>query len=302
MTTILPVRLPDSNVTIGGFSPSDPLIGHRLERAASIVRHLRQFDISVSFSSHALQSDDGQSVAAAMRASDIHDLALDVSVHALIGACGGKASSQLLDLLDYRLLAKARKPIIGFSDVGVILNAITAKTGLVTFYGPNVLSKLNESKHSNLSALRTGVQRPVENEHAVQLVPGTAEGRLVGGNLSTFTIAISGTGFEPIFDSTILFWESGTRNWRDIGQYLTALHLRGTLGRIKGMLIGKIGDCYSLSDSERRFLLQFLAHLNIPILFSPFFGHGPADNPPLPIGGAVQLTHRGLSFLERLVE
>ena len=49
---------------------------------------------------------------------------------------GGYTSNELLPYLDYELIAKNPKIICDFSDFTALANAITAQTGLVTYYGP----------------------------------------------------------------------------------------------------------------------------------------------------------------------
>ena len=53
---------------------------------------------------------------------------------------GGNNSNQLLDYLDYRLIAANPKILCGFSDITALLNAVYAQTGLVTFSGPHFSS------------------------------------------------------------------------------------------------------------------------------------------------------------------
>ena len=286
---IRPIRLPDAGV-VGAFTPSDPITEHRgsgIERGVSL---LRSSGLNVRFSRNAFGCVGHVSAAAETRAADMADLATDNRIHALMATCGGKCSNAVIVHLDYDLLLRARKPVTGFSDAGVILNAITAQTGLVTFYGPNVLSKLHETTHYALGSLRKPQSHELrESAHAIMLAPGTVEGRLIGGNLSTFTISIAGTEFEPRFPQTILFWEAGTRDWRLIDQYLTALEIRGVMSRICGMLIGKIGESAELHPAEQSFLRDRLKRFRIPVLWMPTFGHGDAENPIWPIGGLVRL-------------
>lgn len=276
--------------SLGAFTPSDPITKVRKDRIEKNIKMLMTCDLAVKFSEHAFCNIGHISATAQDRSSDIHSLVSDTSIHALIATCGGKCSNALLPLLDYKLILDARKPFIGFSDVGVILNAITAKTGLITFYGPNVLSKLEETEHYSLKALqKVQIEAERKSELSKTIVGGKVEGRLTGGNLSTFAVSIAGTEYEPKFDKTILFWESGTRDWKLIDQYISALHIRGVLNRISGMLVGKIGENISVSDDERLFLSNRLKSLGIPILWMPIFGHGISENPIWPIGGLVRL-------------
>lgn len=280
-------KAPQGDIVLGAFTPSDPLTAARRERIEKVIPFLETEGIRVVFGRRALrsQASDGASLA-----EDLMELAENPSVNALIATCGGKTSNALLPHLRYEVFAQVRKPIIGFSDVGVILNAITARTGLVTFYGPNVLSRLEESRDTSLKVLRKGYGSGVRScSGSVCVVPGRSEGILIGGNLSTFTTSIAGSVYEPRSDRTILFWEAGSKDWRLIDQYLGALAVRGTLQSISGMLIGKIGEDPLLTSDEIAFLKARLQHLRVPVLWMPSFGHGHSENLAWPIGASVVL-------------
>lgn len=290
---MLPKRLPTAAV-LGAFTPSDSVTPERLTRIHRNVRALSEKGIRVVFAPHALDSPPRGTLAVSDRCDDISALATNDAVDALIATCGGKTSNALLPYIAYDELRRARKPLIGFSDVGVLLNAVTAVTGLVTFYGPNVLSKLHESRDSLLQSL-TDCSPPGLRKclRAICIRPGSVEGTLIGGNLSTFAMSIAGSRYEPVVESPVLFWESGTRDWRLIEQHLGALAVRGTLGRIKGMIVGRVGDAEDVDDDDALLLRALASGLSVPILWTPSFGHGATDNLPWPIGGRVLLDATG---------
>lgn len=300
---ILPKQIGTTGI-IGAFTPADPITSSRRPKIERGVSLLKSSGFAIKFGKNAYRQLGHVSAPAKDRASDINDLVSDPDVSALIATTGGKGSNALLDLVDYDSILAARKPIIGFSDVGVLLNAITARTRLITFYGPNVLSKLDESEHYMLSELKSpSVNGIRSSNHGETIVEGVTEGRLIGGNLSTFTVSIAGTDNEPQFDRTILFWEAGSRDWRLIDQYICALRIRGVLNRIVGMVIGRLGEDDNLSNMERGLLHEWLGGLKLPVLRMPIFGHGRTENPIWPIGGLARLdaTNGTLALLEPLV-
>ncbi|OLZ64226.1 hypothetical protein AV521_36170 [Streptomyces sp. IMTB 2501] len=70
---------------------------------------------------------------------DLHAFISDPAIDAVVCAGGGKNANWLLRGLDYGLIAARPKPIVGVSDPSLLLNAITARTGMPTFHGPAVL-------------------------------------------------------------------------------------------------------------------------------------------------------------------
>src|SRR5215831_13945641 len=70
------------------------------------------------------------------RADDINRAFADPAVAAVHAIRGGWGSARLLPYLDFDVIRRNPKVVIGFSDVTALLLAIHAKTGLVTFHGP----------------------------------------------------------------------------------------------------------------------------------------------------------------------
>jgi muramoyltetrapeptide carboxypeptidase len=203
----------------------------------------------------------------------------------------------------------SRKPIVTFSDGCVLLNAITAKTGLITFHGPNVAGKLDESNHASLDLLRgRNVDKgefPAFGNSARAFWEcwreGQATGRLYGGNLSTFVLGLVGTRFLDISDSVIFFWENVGDSPQIIHQYLTCLVNAGWFDRVAGMVVGDliINPLPEGSEWKRRSaqaaVLQALAGFNFPIAHCPTFGHRSLENPIVPIGATCVLDTDGRS-------
>jgi muramoyltetrapeptide carboxypeptidase len=210
---------------------------------------------------------------------------------------GGKSAAQLLRFLDYQLFRTARKPICAFSDGCVILNAVTAMTGLVTFYGPNVVGKLDESNYGDLcqftqGSLHAGATISLQAQDTSILRGGIAEGVLVGGNLSSYVISVIGSRFAPPFSDCILFWESGPKSAQELDLLLTAVRNSAQYPTIRAMLIG---DAPLTDDSKwrNRMLLEIVADVfsdcSFPILYAPIFGHRHLSNPAIPIGCPARL-------------
>lgn len=97
---------------------------------------LTQLGFKVTFGNHVsgMTLDGTNSISE--RIDDIHAAFSDPNVKAIQTVIGGFTSNELLPYLDFDLIANNPKIICGFSDFTALANAITAKTGLVTYYGP----------------------------------------------------------------------------------------------------------------------------------------------------------------------
>lgn len=70
------------------------------------------------------------------RAADINRMFADDSVNGVVCYTGGWGSPRVLPYLDYDLIKRNPKVLIGYSDITALLNAVHKKTGLITFHGP----------------------------------------------------------------------------------------------------------------------------------------------------------------------
>lgn len=297
---------------VGVFAPSEPITETRTSRLERGISILESHGFSVEKGAHIYHRRYYTAGTPSERVDDIHRLAEADQVKALMAAWGGKSANQLLGLLDYKLIAASRKAILGFSDGGVLLNAITAQTGLITFYGPNVVGKLFETQHSDLRLLRG--EMPFKNllgsvekvEHKV-IRGGRARGTLFGGNLSTFTLGCIGSQFMPASHSGIFFWESGGERLQIVDQYLTCLRNEGVFERLAGMIIG---DFIHDDPNDYRYrdpfemVQEIVDGYRFPVLYCPTFGHpGHLENPILPIGALCEVSSEdmSLSALESVV-
>ena len=89
----------------------------------------------ITFSKNCKESDIFMSSSIKSRVEDIHEAFADKNVKAIFTVIGGFNSNQLLKYLDYDLIMNNPKILCGYSDITVLANAITAKTGLVTYSG-----------------------------------------------------------------------------------------------------------------------------------------------------------------------
>lgn len=190
------------------------------------------------------------------RAADLNGMFADPDVRAIHCVRGGWGSARLLPLLDWKTIAKNPKILLGFSDITALLLSLHAKTGLVTFHGPVGNSQWNPFNVGYMKrVLQEGEAVAFENlkeieedhltivENRVQtLHPGTARGRLLGGNLTVLT-SLVGSGYLPDWDGCILFLEDVEEAPYRIDRMLTQLRLAGILQKARAVIWGHCTDC-----------------------------------------------------------
>src|SRR3989344_1311586 len=104
------------------------------------IAQLEKIGFKLSFGKHVDEIDEFNSSSVESRIEDLHDAFADKTVDAILTVIGGYNSNQLLQYIDYELIAQNPKIICGFSDVTALANAITAKTGMITYIGPHFSS------------------------------------------------------------------------------------------------------------------------------------------------------------------
>ena len=254
------------------------------------------------------------------RAAEFNAFFADPSIKAILCLRGGYGSPRILDRLDYEMIRKNPKILIGYSDITALLNGLHSKTGLVVFHGPMAkefslgkgLTPYSEkyfwpafTPSSRLFG-DWGGPGPRGRSQLKTIRGGQAEGVLVGGNLSVLVSTI-GTPYEARSEGCILFLEDVSEKPFRIDRMLNQLRLSGKLGQYKGVLLGSFTGCLPLRQAGRIGLLDvfdhYFADLGVPVLSGYAAGHQP-DQATLPFGIRVHLdaSEKILSFIEAGVQ
>lgn len=224
------------------------------------------------------------------RASDVNAMFADPEVRAIHCVRGGWGCARLLPLLNWPTIARNPKILLGYSDITALLLALHARTGLVTFHGPvgtaqwnpfnvgfikRVLQEGEAVTFENLKEIDEDDLTVVENR-VQTLHPGTARGRLLGGNLTVLT-SLVGSGYLPDWDGCILFLEDVEEAPYRIDRMLTQLRLAGILQKARAVIWGNCSDCSpgegygSLTITE--VLQDHLRPLGVPAWQGAMIGH-----------------------------
>ena len=253
------------------------------------------------------------------RAADVNAMFADDSVDAVLCIRGGWGCNRILQLLDYKAIAAHPKILLGYSDITSLLTAIYAKTGLVTFHGPVGASTWNKfSLDGFRRILFNGETVVMENPKAqgdtlvvtkdrIQTItPGSASGRLLGGNLTVLT-AMLDSEYLPDWSGSILFLEDTHENVYRIDRMLTQLKLAGVLDRISGFVFGKCTQCGPGEGHGSLTLEEVLADhikpLKVPAWSGAMIGH--IDNKftvPVGVRAAVDAVRGTITLLEPAVQ
>jgi len=271
------------------------------------------------------------------RIEDLHEMFEDKRVRAIITSIGGYNSNELLPLIDYGLIRKNPKILCGYSDITALHCGIHSQTGLVVFYGPQILSQFGDFG-GLIPYTRDGFTRLLKQPNAPgriepsdeytyerlewdkddnrkrgmkkaegwkMLREGEAEGKLVGGHLGTFCSLI-GTKYFPSFDDTIMFWEDTESSTAETDRLLAQLRMAGIFDQIQGMIIGRVNpNEYVVNSKElelHQVILESTRDYDFPIIAEMDFGHtDPMFTIPYGIPAKINSQELEFSILESAV-
>ncbi len=291
------------------ITPGSPITEEKLQKSIQNIKHLGlipSYTQRVKLKYGYLAGKDAE------RLQDLHDHFRDPSIKAIWCIRGGYGTGRLLPFLDYKLIRKNPKILIGYSDITALLQAIHIKSGLMGFHGPMSSSDFDAY---NVGGLRRMLIRPEEelvipfpeSDPSIYRVisSGTASGKLIGGNLS-LAAALCGTPYRMDFRDKIVFLEDiGEKPYR-IDRMLTQL-LQSGLQDAAAIALGIFADCAAKPDDRSLSLEQViedrLGSLNIPVVYGLPFGHI-QNQWTIPIGCKARLdTGRAeLRLLQKAVE
>ncbi len=241
----------------------------------------------------------------ARRSSELNELVASPDIDAILCARGGYGSSRLLGLLDVETFRRARKPLVGYSDITSLLLWQWSTAGLMGIRGRMLEREdglAGENGEALALALHGDALPPAMPGRSV--VGGRAQGRLLGGSLTLVTASL-GTAWEIETRGCILLLEEIGESPYRIDRMLEQLRAAGKFEALAGVGIGSLVDCRDERFPERDaevVLREFFEPLGVPVLFDLPFGHGD-QNLSWPFGGLGALDgDRGeLELLESAV-
>lgn len=234
----------------------------------------------------------------------------DPEVEAILFARGGYGVTRLLGRLPARTLAATEKLHCGFSDLTALAAFLRERCGLLSVHGPMVAADLSRPLDPLTaewfpSLLEGRAPACLEVPGADVLVPGRAEGPLVGGCLSLLA-AIAGTPWDFDYDGALLFVEETGEEAYRVDRMIGTLLSAGRLGRLAGIITGSMTRV-TFGGAEdpgrlRALLLDRFAPLGVPVASGLPFGHA-GPNVPLPVGALASWdgASRTLAFEEESV-
>lgn len=213
-------------------------------------------------------------------------------VKAIICARGGYGCVRIVDSLQWAAQLRHPKWIVGFSDVTVFHQRMQ-RFELPSIHASMVLN----FKDNSAEALKTMVDAMTGNltsmscDASLSNKIGSAEGQLVGGNLSIL-YSLLGTNDQIDYSNTILFIEDLAEHLYHLDRMLFAFSKAGIFDKIKGLIIGGMTDmedtAVPFGKTVEEIICEHFTYRPIPIAFNFPAGHID-DNRALTLGSNCKL-------------
>ena len=271
------IRLRNSkNLVVGIIAPSSP-VPHGLVKP--MVAYLKNQGFGIKLGKYLENADLFAAGTDDERAADIMSFFKDPEISVILTTNGGACSLRTLPLLDYEIIRKNPKPIIGYSDATALQLGIYSKTGGISFSGFNCSDIKNDTIND---VILTSLTHCLNRENysmagGVAIITGYVTAPLIGGNL-TCLLNLMGTPYQPDFTGKILLIEDvGIEPYLVEGMF-SQLYIAGILSRVSGIVIGKFTECTAKHFSSQKVTTEdvinfWCKRINVPCIRDFPYGH-----------------------------
>ncbi|WEK19401.1 MAG: LD-carboxypeptidase [Candidatus Pedobacter colombiensis] len=228
-----------------------------------------------------------------LRAADLQTFLDDPEIRAIIAGRGGYGTIRIIDELNYDKFKTNPKWVIGFSDITILLSDLFARLNIQSIHGQMPYT-FDTATPESLESLRRALFGENIKYEYTSIFPGrsgTAEGILVGGNL-TLMVMIEGSASEIDYTDKILFLEDVGEHEYSIDRMMRMLKRTGKLSRLKGLIIGAFNEIATESipfgASPEQVIWDIVKEYDYPICFNFPVGHID-DNRAMVVGRSINL-------------
>lgn len=258
-----------------------------------LVKGIEQLGFRVKLGANIFKNTYGYLASEQERADDLNNMVADDEVKMILFG-GGWGANEILPIIDYENIAHHPKLFSSYSDGTSILNAIYAKTGLITYYGLGAgefrnLTYYDYTQFAKHFISGNKVEVLLGNGGWKTIRSGICDGLLIGGYTMNFTWFIGGEYFR--YDPKqkyILFIEDHEKfsGVVAVSAYLSNIEQSPFIRNVSGLIFGHYSD--SVPDDLLNRLARFGRKYSVPVVYTDDFGHY-TKHSILPIGVVVNL-------------
>lgn len=245
---------------------------------------------------------------AGKRGAALKEALSETASRAILCSRGGYGSNYLLEGLSVALVPP--KIVMGFSDLTSLQIFLWQKFRWVTFYGPMVASGIDKGPGTAHGYDQTSLLRAlgetksgwtIDLAGGEAVVPGVADGVLLGGCLTLIETAV-GTPWElDTYGAILVLEDRGMKPWQ-VDRALMHLKQAGKFRGVSGIVLGDFPECEGPEGSEtaRDVVRRTLGTLGFPVVWGAAIGHTARPVVTLPLGVRARLRSDEPARLEIL--
>ena len=257
----------------------------KLDKLEEILKSLGLVPV---YSNYLYKDKFGRSASAEIRSEELMNFFNDKSIKAIFDISGGDIANEILEYLDYDVIKENYKPFFGYSDLSVVLNAITVKTGEPT-YLYQVLNIIGNENIRDSFKKTVMYNEPDLTNISWNFFQGEEiSGIVAGGNIRCF-LKLAGTQYFPDLENRVLFLEGLGTTVESLITHLTQLKQMGVFDKISGLLLGtftNIEKIYNKNDIYS--IVKDFIDKDLPVAKTSEVGHD-INSKMITIGGRINI-------------
>ncbi|MFD1851748.1 S66 family peptidase [Oceanobacillus bengalensis] len=303
----------DKGMTIGVTAPSSGVPSELHELLHSAFKSMEKKGFNIISGETPWTQDKAKSASAKKRADEFNNMMLNEDIDLIIPPWGGELLIETLEYIDFKNMQN--KWVLGYSDISLLLLAITLNTGIATAHGTNLVDVRGEysddttgmwqsvlSTEKGESILQYSSEKYQKEwqfdkptPHIYNLTEPTywkstsddkvkVQGRLLGGCIDTIRHLI-GTPYGNVQyfkknyipgDSIVWFLENCELSTTDLRRSLIQMKLAGWFENCKAIMFGRSSANTPVSNYTVEDVYKELSdELQIPIIYDIDCGHVP---------------------------
>ena len=253
-----------------------------------LIAYLQSIGIESKLSSCIFSENSVFSGTPQERGASLMEMFKDPEVEEIYDISGGDVANQILDELDYELIAASKATFWGYSDLTTVINAIYTVTGKesVLYQVKNMV----RGNHTALQCERFHNRTELFTPTFTFVQKSSMKGVVVGGNIRCF-LKLAGTRYFPDLTGKVLLLESLGGEVPQMSTYLAQLKQIGAFDKVNGILLGT----FTTMEQNRCLpdivtLVKEVCGPEMPIARTPEIGHGD-DSKAIVIGREIGINH-----------
>jgi muramoyltetrapeptide carboxypeptidase len=275
---------------IGLVAPAKKITGDVLHAAQAVAY---SWGVTLHVARHLLGNTHNYfSSCDAERAADFQEFLDNPEIKAILCARGAYGTTRIIDLLNFDRFTTNPKWIAGFSDI-TALHLKLYTLGIQSLHSAMPINFSDAAFAPSVASLHNALfgAQPSFAFQSPFNRPGTAQGVVMGGNLSLLLDAL-GTPTEPDTRGAILILEETDEFIYKIDRMFNQLRRASKLGTLRGLIVGHMTQIKEtdppFGEALHEIILHYAGPANFPVAFGFPSGHQ-APNLTWPHGGAAIL-------------